>query len=155
VIKKTTTSNAILVGLSLSIIGCDFGGTTILVHTFADNTQTITGYEYTDDNCTIPATPAVIEFINNVVFTGGTTETDLGLAQHMDFTLQRATFDGVEASEADLLDLQDIGAFDTTYSLALISDAKLYLADESGAEDGSSPETRPTKLDTSEFFVRQ
>lgn len=116
---------------------------------------------YEDSACAIPVTPSEDEPFETVVsasivYPGGTTETALGTATHVDITTESIEFDGEPPTEAQRAQLERIDAFGTDYDIALVSGSELFFGDFEADEalDGSSPERRPTALEPT-GFVRQ
>jgi len=77
-----------------------------------------------------------------VIFTGGTTETSLGVADHIDLTLEAFTFAGEEFTE----DLDGVPVM----TLLFLDEPLLFFGDED-SEDIDSTEMRPTELETTPF----
>ena len=105
--------------------------------TFNDNNVTVTETEYADAACSMPTT------VKNE-----TSSFTLGGAVSLDGSVAGIT----SATKIDITSLSDPG--DTDYDLIAIKDDTLYLGDDSGANDGSTPELRPTQLDGNFILTR-
>ena len=73
----------------------------------------------------------------------------MGEAQHIDVTPIRAEADG-RAVPSYLM--KSTGLSNVSYDLVLVSNGKLYRGRTGGGE-GSTPQTRPTELDTVTFLI--
>jgi len=128
----------------------DIGGGEYEVTTITFNGSSIvsTSFSYSDAACAVPMVPAEFEGTFSVVYTGGTTNTPEGAAQHIDVTITEAKLDGV---------VQDmVGDFaGTDYDIVLVSGSTLRLGLIDDVYDGESPATRPIALDPEEIFTRQ
>jgi len=114
---------------------------------------------YTDPDCTIPHDNGDEERITlSIVYTGGTTQTELGVADHVDITMETFLINGVNATDSD--EEGDFNVGDTVYDIFFLDDPTLYIGNSEVESDsdvntsGTSPETRPTELDPY-FAIRQ
>ena len=119
-------------------------------------TATSSQLNYTDADCTTPATPGEVVIDVTIAVAEGATETDRGSATHVDITPVSVTRDGVAPTEEQRETVASRGGFDTTYDIAVVADGALYFGDlSSDAErDGAAPERRPATLE-SVPYVRQ
>ena len=96
--------------------------------------------EYLDAACTMPLD--VFDSTLLVTFPGGTTETALGTAQHIDITVQTTIVNGQE--------IELPPEFNTEFfSIALLDEPNLFLGDDDddSVATGLTPETRESELD--------
>jgi len=126
------------------------------------NIQVFTTF-HTDAGCTLPFENGDQEVVNYTVsYPGGTTQTDQGLADHADITLESTFINGVEVADG-VDEFANVG--DTTYDIFLLDGGNLYVglaeydtegdADVETQSTGDSPETRLTELDLSIVGIRQ
>ena len=110
----------------------------------ADNVVTITDSIFTDSGCATPASPATIEIQRSLVFDGTTSNTALGDASHVTWTVESKTIDGTPDTA---------GTNGSAFDLMLITNNTLYFGDRSGVNDGSTETLRPTTLDETAIFT--
>ncbi len=110
----------------------------------ADNVATITESVFTDSGCATPASPANIETQRSLVFDGTTSNTSLGDASHVTWTVESKTIDGTADSSS---------TNESAFDLMLITNNTLYFGDRSGTNDGSTEALRPTTLDETAIFT--
>lgn len=111
-------------------------------------------FNYTDIDCSVPASPNVVRRQVSVVYLQEQTLTDLGNATHINVNVESITLDGAPPSDAQMDELTAAGAFDTIYNLLLVNNDKLYAGDENDELDGSTPEKRPTDIATGDDFIQ-
>lgn len=97
---------------------------------------------FTDSACTNRTAETITEF--SVEFFADSTTTALGEANHINLTAESITINGVTVSA---------GTNSVRYDIILVTNDSLYLGDLVNSGNGSSPETRPTELNQSQFFV--
>ena len=111
---------------------------------------------YEDEACQVPASPTLLSPADlsgtySVTLSGGTTETSLGTAAHLDATFLNVEIDGVSFDAEQLRELGLNGSF----NIALIDGSELYFGDLDPDDlDGLTPATRPDTLDLRPY-VRQ
>ena len=110
----------------------------------ADNVVTITDSVFTDSGCVTPASPATIESQRSLVFDGTTSNTSLGDASHVTWTVESKTINGVQDTAS---------TNESAFDLMLITNNTLYFGDRSGANDGSTEALRPSTLDETAIFT--
>lgn len=111
------------------------------------DTITSTGFIYTDAACTVPDTPAQVVTEFSIIYPGGTQQTDRGLADFVDVTLEEITSDGQPLTDAQRQVLQAFGGFNTSYDILLLEGSSLYVGEFTSEFDGNSEETRPQALE--------
>jgi len=105
------------------------------------STASVTAQLFSDENCAIPFGNGDEERSTySIVYPGGTTETALGTADHVDVTLTSSFFNGQEIS-----DDTDIGT--TSYDIFFLDGALFYYGNSDGENSGETPETRPIELE--------
>lgn len=121
------------------------------------NTGVAETFSYKDAACSVPTDEeSVIRYTVSLVYPGGTTNTSLGVARHINIDTEEILIDGAQPSAEVLALMQSVGAYDTEYDLILIADGKLYFGESlDSATSGDSAATRPTEIDTEFPFVRQ
>lgn len=121
------------------------------------NTGVAETFSYMDAACSVPTDEeSVIRYTVSFAYPGGTTNTSLGVARHINVTTEEILIDGAQPSAEVLALMQSVGAYDTEYDLILIAEGKLYFGESlSSATSGDSAATRPTEIDTEFPFVRQ
>ena len=123
----------------------------------AGDTATLRGSSFADAACTVPqGTPSVITAVGSFAYPGGSTDTPLGAALHVDTTVESIEFDGAAPAPEVLTRLTADGLFETEYDIVIVSGSELYFGDFDADPDldGATPERRPTALETPPF-VRQ
>jgi len=104
------------------------------------STASVTAQLFSDENCAVPFGNGDEESSTySIVYTGGTTETALGTADHVDLTLTSELYNGQER-----IDETDIG--NTAYSIFFLDGALFYYGETESENSGETPETRPTEL---------
>lgn len=118
-----------------------FTTTTISV---ADNVASVTQSIFTDNACTTAATPASIVTDRSLQFDGETSNTSLGDASNVVWTVESRTVDGTPDSD---------GVNNMVWDIMLITNDTLYFGDRSGSNDGSTEALRPNTLDEVNIFT--
>jgi len=113
-------------------------------------TGSSTTLQYSDAECTQPfenGDQTVLTY--SFEYPGGTTETALGIADHINITVESALVNGIEPSPE-----LELGIGNTTYDIVLLNGAMLHFGgsdtETSGdaSNDGLTAETRHTMLDS-------
>ena len=123
-------------------------GYEVVTGTIAGDTGTITVLNYTDDACTQPGSPAESVIQTSIVYPGGTVQTALGEADFVNVTPESVQYDGQAPTAEEMQQLNNAGAFDTTYDILLLDGSSLYSGDIDGDLNGVSEATRPNTLDS-------
>ncbi len=118
-------------------------------------TVTSDNFTYTDSACTIPDVPALVTITATLEYPGGTSNTSLGVARHVNATTTEVLIDGAAPTTEQEAFFQSLGTYDTEYDLILISSDNLYLGELTDLNDGETEATRPIDIDQDDFFVRQ
>lgn len=122
--------------------------------TVAGDSGSIQSFNYTDDACTTPGTPAETMLEISIAYPVGTVQTALGVADFVNITPESITFDGQAPTPEQMQVLGLTAIFDTSYDILLIDGSSLYAGDDSGELNGETEATRPNTLDT-EPAIRQ
>jgi len=108
---------------------------------------------YTDSNCQTRAPifyRMVLEFELN--YTGEFTETGLGRAHNVNFTIDRGTFNNnYNLSHAELVEMEMDKPF---HDLMFATGNTFYMGDYTDLNDGSSPSKRPVALDQETIYYK-
>jgi len=120
--------------------------------TIQDDVATSINQIYKDAECTQP--DRKVELTLSIVYPGGTTDTPIGTADHIDLTVESFRVNDIEPTIEELRVAEAEGLFVTIYSIILLDGAMLYTGAVGGENDGSSPDTRATELEP-EALIRQ
>lgn len=121
-------------------------GSTIVTTTVNDDSGSIRAYNYVDDSCTIPGSPAELLAEVSISYPGGTVDTPKGEADFVNLSPESITIDGRQPTDVERQLLTGAGVGAKIYDIFLIDGAKLYLGDRVSGRDGTTAEKRPNTL---------
>lgn len=126
----------------------------VTVTTIDGGTGSITIYNYLDKGCTLPAEPSQTIMEVSLVYPGDTIETDRGLADFVDITVESVTLDGQAPSLIQQQQLASSSILGTRYDIIALQDSALYTGESTEALTGTTAETRATTL-SSQLSIEQ
>lgn len=128
--------------------------TAVTVTTIDGDAGTITTYNYLDKGCTLPANPSQTVMEVSITYPGGTVETNRGVADFVDITVESITLDGQAPTLIQQQQLASSSLLGSRFDIMLLQDSALYTGENTDELTGSSAETRPVTL-SSELSIEQ
>lgn len=145
----TFTSPCESSGSSIPLVGA-----TIITINVNDDSGSVRVFNYTDNACTTPGTPAEVFSEVSITYPGGTVDTPLGMADFVNLSPESLLIDGRQPTDIERQLLSGAGIGAAIYDIFLIKDTGLYIGQKGVGRDGTSVEKRPDTL-RSEPYVLQ
>ncbi|MFT6302810.1 MAG: hypothetical protein ACI9XK_000186 [Granulosicoccus sp.] len=103
-------------------------------------------YNYLDKGCTLPAYPSQTIMGVSIAYPGKTIETDRGIADFVDITVESVILDGQSPSLIQQQQLASSSILGTRYDIILLQDSALYTGESTEVLTGTTAATRATTL---------
>lgn len=128
--------------------------TAVTVTTIDGDSGVIITYNYVDNGCTLPANPSQTVMDVSIAYPGGTIETNRGVADFVDITIESVTLDGQAPSLIQQQQLASTNLLQNRFDIIVLQDSALYTGETTEELTGSSAETRPVTL-SSQLSIEQ
>jgi hypothetical protein len=120
--------------------------TAVTVTTIDGAEGSITIYNYLDRGCTLPADPSQTVMAVSFAYPGDTIDTNRGVADFVDITVESVTLDGQAPSLLQQQQLASSSILGTRYDIVVLQDSALYTGENTETLSGTTSATRATTL---------
>jgi hypothetical protein len=120
--------------------------TSVTVTTIDGDSGSITIYNYLDKGCTLPAVPNQTIMELSLSYPGDTIETNQGVADFVDITVESVSLDGQLPNLFQQQQLATASVLGTRYDIILLQDSAMYTGENTETLSGRNAESRPVML---------